>query len=159
MMTDDDFDSLFEEQAAPEGVGIFTTAFWGDTLHNRNAEVFAFLKEQATQTDDYIDEYGYTWLVIAFEINESENCCCWVEWKSKTDMRIEEHEYFLKARLADGGFLMWPIQTYNNYFGCTVLQLACSEQGVNLRYQDKHDTFHVFLGKDNKAIFRPLIDP
>lgn len=153
MPSDDFLDWSFEEEPAPEGLGIFTTSFWGDMLNNRNAEAFEFLKANEAQTEAYIDQEGYTWLIIAFVINEAENCCAWVEWKSNTNKRIEEHDYFLKARLADGRFLKWSIQTYNNYFGCSVLALSCHQEGVSLNYQDKHDTYSVFLDQDNQVVF------
>jgi len=152
-MDPDDFsiDALFTDMPKEHRLGFFTDSALD--LGPEYGEVVAMLNELAAADEPYTDEDGYQWQIIAHEIDAEHKRVAWVEWREKESGRITHDNYFLKARDDAGSLLVWEIETYNPYFGCTARFLHWVEDAVVIIYEDKHDTYAASL-KTNEDIRR-----
>jgi len=156
-MDPDDFsiDALFADMPKENRLGFFTDSALD--LGPEYAEVVAMLNELVAADEPYADEDGYQWQIIAHEIDAEHQRVAWVEWREKDSGRITHDNYYLKARDDAGSLLMWEIETYNPYFGCSVRFLHWVEDAVVIIYEDKHDTYAASLktGADIRRIEIP----
>lgn len=147
-MDTEDFnlDDLFADMPEVNRLGFFTTSSLD--LEPDYEAVIAMLRRLAEADEPYTDEDGYEWDLIDSTVDEENRRLAWVEWREKERGRIVDDGYYLKARDHTGALLMWEIETYNPYFGCSVKFLKWMEDAVILIYEDKHDTFVARLKKE-----------
>ena len=150
-MDEQDFsiDSLFADMPKENRLGFFTDSSLD--LGSDYAAMVAMLHGLLNAEEPYTDDEGYEWQIIAHVIDEEHHRLAWVEWREQERGRITYDNYYLKARDSAGALLLWEVETYNPYFGCTVRFLQWVEDAVIMIYQDKHDTYVASLKKDSEV--------
>ncbi len=156
---DDEFSmaALFPGMAAEHLLGIFTDSKLD--LGASHAQTVAMLAALDAQAAPYVDGDGYTWSIKAQADDAAGQCVAWVEWRWRDRGRHEDHDYYLKARDAQGRLRFWEIKTVNPCFGCTVESLAWVDDEVVLAYGDKHERHVARLGRTNALSLQPVVTP
>jgi hypothetical protein len=163
MVDDDSFDdefstaALFPGMAAEHLLGVFTDSTLD--LGASHAQTVAMLAALNAQADAYVDGDGCAWSVKAQADDATGQAVAWVEWRRRELGRQEDHNFYLKARDAEGRLRFWEIKTVNPYCGCTVESLAWDGDDVVLAYSDKHDRYAARLGRDNALSLQTVATP
>ena len=148
---DDDFSCavLFPELTDAQRLGFHTESRLD--LGASYPEAVAMLNRLRAEKAACVDDEGYAWQIVHSQLDEDRQRLAWVEWRYRVRGRYEDHDYFLKARGADGKLRVWEVDTVNPSFGCAVESLTWAGDDVVLVYADKHTTWEARLGPDGSA--------
>ena len=157
MTTEDDFDidkylleieQMFADVPLVNKLGFFTDSFMD--FHPPFREAADKLNELVNTLNNFLDEDGYTWRMIAGTVDEAGQRLAWLERKEKETGNYVDVHYYLRTRDELGLGVHWEVETYNPYFGCWAEYLQWIDRSVVMVYEDKHDLFVASVGRDRR---------
>jgi hypothetical protein len=141
-----EFEQLFADVPPINKLGFFMDSFLD--LHPPFSEAADKLNELLHTLDNYLDEDGYNWRMIAGMVDEAGQRLAWVERKERERGTYVDVHYYLRTRDERGLGVRWEIETYNPYFGCWPEFLQWMGNSVVIIYEEKHDIFIASVERD-----------
>jgi hypothetical protein len=151
-----EFEQRFADVPPVNKLGFFTDSHLD--LHPPFSEAAAKLMELLKTPENFVDEDGFEWRMIAGTVDEAGRRLAWVERKERETGTYMNVHYYLRTRDEQGLGERWEVETYNPYFGCWPEFLQWIDNSVVIIYDEKHDTFVASVDRD-RLVRRVEITP